>query len=80
MPRYSVSAFKTLLQSVMTSELDPEPEIPWLKSFYLRCGVDAPTGVPKVSALKRPTITVPNKSLPNHGPPKTDFMVIRGVH
>ena len=80
MPRYSVSAFKTLLQSMMTSELDPEPEIPWLKSFYLRCGVDALTGVPKVSALKRPT--VPNKSLPNHGPPKTDFMVkiIRGVH
>ena len=65
---------------MITSELDPEPEIPWSRTFHLRRGVDALTGVPKLSALKGPT--VPLKSAPNHGPPKTDFVVkvIRGVH
>jgi hypothetical protein len=80
-----VCFLKTLLQSVITSgisatQLDPEPQIPWLETFHLRSGVDALTGEPKVSALKRPT--VPDKSLPNDGPAKANVVVkvIHGVH
>jgi hypothetical protein len=84
--RYSCLCFlKTLLQSVITSgitatQLDPEPQIPWLETFHLRSGVDALTGEPKVSALKRPT--VPDKSLPNDGSAKANVVVevIHGVH
>jgi hypothetical protein len=82
--RYScLCILKILLQSVVTSEfaqLDPEPQIPWLESFHLRTGVDALTGEPKVSALKRPT--VPDQSLPNDGSARANIMVevIRGVH
>jgi hypothetical protein len=71
------------LQSGITSaiaQLDPEPQIPWLETFHLRSGVDALTGEPKVSALKRPT--VPDKSLPNDGSAKANVVVevIHGVH
>ena len=88
--RYSESCpyfLKTLLQSVTTlvmtseiAELAPEPEIPWLKTFHLRCGVDALSGEPKSSALKGSTVR--DKSLSNHGPPRTNFVVevIRSVH
>jgi len=88
--RYSESCLyflTTLLQSVMTlvmtseiAELDPEPEIPWLKTFHLRCGVDALTGEPKSSALIGPTVR--DKPLSNHGPLRTNFVVevIRSVH
>jgi len=84
MLRYSCLYFlKTLLQSAITSaiaELDSEPEIPWSKSFRLRCGVDALTGDPKSYALKGPPVR--DKSFSNQGPPRTDFVVevIRSVH
>jgi hypothetical protein len=74
------------MQSVVTSEfaqLDPEPQIPWLESFHLRSGLDALTGEPKVSALKRHTVQVPAKSLSNDGPAiidKFEVEVIHGVH
>ena len=79
--RYScLFLLKTLLQSVISSAIDPEPQIPWLESFHLRCGVDALTGEPKVSALKRPTVR--DKSPLNDGPARANVVVesIRGVH
>jgi hypothetical protein len=74
---------KTPLQSVKTSafaRLDAEPEIPWLHTFQLRCGVDALTGEPKISALKRPTVR--GKSRPNVDSTRAYAAVkaIRGVH
>jgi len=81
--RYSGFCFlKTLLQSEMTSAiavLNPDPHIPWRDTFDLRCGVDALTGDPKYSALKKSTVR--GKSL-NDGSKKDVLMVeiIHGVH
>jgi hypothetical protein len=73
---------------VIGAELDPEPQIPWLETFHLRSGVDALTGQPKASALKRPTTgrEDSDKSLPTRSPndgsarAHTAVKAIRGVH
>jgi hypothetical protein len=62
--------------------LDPEPQIPWLGSFYLSCGVDALTGRPQSLCSKEIHRAGQVYSISNNSSTRAHTMVeaIRGVH